>query len=69
MIEMLGVSEAARKYSLPVHALRRWVKQGDIPACKTGRRFLICADNVERFLHTGNTSTPQAESGKIRKLY
>ena len=69
MLEMLGITEVARKFNIPVHALRRWIATGEIPACKTGRRFLICVANVEAFLRTGNNQPAEPEApGGIRRL-
>ena len=70
LLKTYTIVEAAQAYDLPVHALRRWINDGSIPACRSGRRFLVTAQNIEAFLLKGNTQ-PAPESkkfGLIRRL-
>ena len=39
-IKMLTLSQAGEY--VPIYALRRWIREGDLPAVRTGKKFLIC---------------------------
>ena len=68
---MYTLAEAAKKYGVAVFALRRWTRpDGPLPCVKTGRKILVAAQNVERFLLEGNNQ-PEPEmisTGQIRRL-
>lgn len=42
--------EADPSTSVTLHALRRWVKSGEVQSKKTGKNFLVDLDEVERFM-------------------
>jgi len=69
--EMLTINEAAKKSGLATYALRRWVKSGDLPTVSTGRKVLIAADNLQRFLlgELDAKSVPEVKSNGIRQLH
>ena len=46
-------------YNISEYALRRWVKQGIIPAAYSGSTAYISVSNVRRVLDNG-TSVPEA---------
>ena len=46
-------------YNISEYALRRWVKQGIIPAAYSGSTAYISVSNVRRVLDNG-TSAPEA---------
>ena len=46
-------------YNVSEYALRRWVKQGIIPAAYSGSTAYISVSNVRRVLDSG-TSAPEA---------
>lgn len=61
-IQTLTISETVarlREEGLPIaeYALRRFVKTGEIPSLKCGRKFLLYYPNVVRFLTQGAGDT------------
>ena len=71
-IEMLSVSEAAKRYGVATHALRQWTKpDGQLPCVRAGRKILIATQSIERFLLEGNNhSSPESsQTGNIRRLF
>ena len=69
---MLSIAEAAQKYRVAVWAVRQWTKPGGgLPCVRTGRKILIAAQNMERFLLEGNNqaATEPLQHGKIRKIF
>ena len=68
-LTMLTVKEAA-KYA-PEHAIRRWVASGELPAVRTGKKWLICESVLRNFLTQGSNH-PQMEhepkQSKIRRI-
>ncbi|MCL1882849.1 MAG: helix-turn-helix domain-containing protein [Defluviitaleaceae bacterium] len=69
-LKTYSIVEAANAYGIPVYALRRWINCGDIPACRSGRKYLVTAQNIESFLLNGNTQQKNEPilTGKIRRL-
>jgi excisionase family DNA binding protein len=69
-VTMLTILEAAKKYSIAVHALRIWVKSGELPAVRCGKKYLIADMRLRDFLLNGNNQTkPEtAPQGKIRHI-
>jgi len=65
---MLTINEAADKYRVAVHAVRGWVKNGDLTAVKCGKKYLIAEDNLRAFLLRGNNQPEPELQGKIRRL-
>ena len=67
---MLTINEAASEYGLAVHAVRQFVNTGQLAATKCGKKFLIAACNLEKFLLEGNNQPPPLEFGlsKIKRL-
>lgn len=43
---------------LTASALRRLVQQGDIPACRIGKKVLLFYPNVLAFVKAGNAAVP-----------
>ncbi|MDR1734454.1 MAG: helix-turn-helix domain-containing protein [Oscillospiraceae bacterium] len=53
------IKEAAAEYGFTESALRRWIRQGDIPVFRAGTRYYLTDVIVEDFLATGaKTETP-----------
>ena len=50
---MRTISEAAKETGIPQHALRRWVKSGQIPAVYSGNRALLNLDRLIDYLQGG----------------
>ena len=68
-VRMLTIKEAALSYGVAVWAIRTWVNTGQLPAVKTGRKFLIAAQNIENFLMQGNNQSADAENtGGMRRI-
>ena len=55
------------KIGISMRLLRQLVKEGAIPAIKTGRSFLINWDGLMNYLDTHTQSDEKPESG-IRKI-
>ena len=54
---------------LPEKAIRRFVKDGSLPAIQTGAKALIYFPNVIHFIKQGTPLEPvQEESGGIRRI-
>lgn len=53
MPRMRCIKAAARELNISEYALRRWVKEGLVPAVYTGRKALVNLDNVVDFLRGG----------------
>lgn len=53
MPRMRCIKAAAHELNISEYALRRWVKQGLVPAVYTGRKALVNLDNVADFLRGG----------------
>jgi len=70
MVKMLTIKEAAQRYDLAVHALRRWTGTGVLPAVETGKKFLIADVVLADFLTKGASHHAQEElsTGKIRRV-
>ena len=71
---ILTIRETAKRCKaegipLPENAIRRFVKDGSLPAMKSGTKSLIYFPNVVDFIKFGNV-IPQAEpeSGTIRRI-
>lgn len=48
--ELLSLSEAAKRYDVPVPTLRSAVQQGNIIAKKIGSQWVVAPEQVERYL-------------------
>ena len=64
---MLTVNETAQKYGVAIHAVRGWIKRGELAVVKCGKKFLICEDNLREFLLRGNNQQEQ-EYQQIRRI-
>ena len=53
---MRCIKSAAHELNISEYALRRWVKQGAVPAVYAGRKALINLDRLIEFLSTGGAS-------------
>lgn len=53
MIKMLTIREAAQSRNIPEYAVRRWVAEGTLPAVKSGKKYLLAAENLDAFLLSG----------------
>jgi excisionase family DNA binding protein len=49
-MERFGVVEAARRLGISKYTVRSLIRQRRLPAFKIGRRIVLAADDVERFL-------------------
>lgn len=52
-LRMRTIAEAAKETGVPQHALRRWVKSGQIPAVYSGNRALLNLDRLIGYLQGG----------------
>lgn len=48
--ELIGIDEAARMLGVSTMTLRRWVKKGEVPFFKPGRKYRFSKDELKRFL-------------------
>lgn len=51
--KLMTIREAAKAYYLPEHALRRWVKEHKVDARYSGRKALVCIEDLDNFLKKG----------------
>ena len=51
--KMRTISEASRETGISQHALRAWVKSGQVPAVYAGAKALINLDRLVEFLNGG----------------
>ena len=61
---MLSPVETAERFNLPQHFVREIVTNGSVVSIRAGRRILINAESVERYLTTGEAqgAVPAAEN-------
>lgn len=52
---MRSIKECATELNIPVHALRQWVKSGEVPAIYAGKKALINLDKLIDYLNNGGT--------------
>lgn len=48
--EFLAPQEVAELLRVSVYTVRRWIKEGDLPAYKVGRSWRIDQEELERWL-------------------
>ena len=48
--ELLSLSEAAKRYGVPITTLRGAIQHGHIEAKKIGHQWVVAPDDIERFL-------------------
>ena len=67
---MYTITEAAEKYGIAAHALRNWIKRGELKSVRAGKKYLICDSVLCDFLISGSTTTPNEgmQSNAIRHL-
>jgi excisionase family DNA binding protein len=51
--ELLDFKESAQKMKVSIHTLRAWAYQKKIPIVKLGRRTLLRAEDIEKFISKG----------------
>ena len=49
-IEMLKPDEVAERLKVSVFSVRRWIKQGKLPAYRVGRAWRISTDDLAQWL-------------------
>jgi len=49
--EYITTSEAADEWSLHPGSIRRWIRQGRLPACRTGRQIRIKRADLEALVN------------------
>lgn len=59
---MLSVDETAKRFCIAKHFVRQCAANGNIVAIHAGRKILINASSVERFLNTGE---PQGKHAAV----
>ena len=56
--KMLTVKEAAQEFHLPATAIREWIGEGSLPVVTCGKKYLINASVLSRFLEGTPISNP-----------
>ena len=59
--KMLTVKEAATEFHLPLTAIREWIGEGSLPVVTCGKKYLINASVLSRFLEGAPISNPTPE--------
>lgn len=54
--QYLALSQAAIRYSTPVDTLRRWARDGKIPAYRIGRKYLIDVEAMDQYVENGKNT-------------
>ena len=57
--KMLTVKEAATEFHLPATAIREWIGEGSLPVVTCGKKYLINASVLSRFLEGAPISNPE----------
>ena len=57
--KMLTVKEAAQEFHLPATAIREWIGEGSLPVVTCGKKYLINASVLSRFLEGAPISSPE----------
>lgn len=60
---VIGIKQASKEFSIPEHAIRCWIKSGELPVIKCGKRFLVNCTVLSDFLN----GKPQGEPEPIQK--
>ncbi len=62
-MERLGYSliEASELTSLSIFSIKRQIRRGNLQVTRIGRRVVIPAANLEKFIRTGTTSAKSDE--------
>jgi hypothetical protein len=71
MLSIAKTAERCKEEGIPLSekALRRFVKEGSLPATHTGKKALIYFPNVLEFVKCGNKPCEQMENvGGIRRI-
>jgi hypothetical protein len=71
LLSIHGAAERCKLEGIPLSekALRRFVKDGSLPATHTGKKALIYFPNVMKFVKRGNSLCERPESvGGIRRI-
>lgn len=61
-----SIPQLAAVSGLPLHAIRRWIKEGKFPVVRSGRKIFINLDVFNNFLTSGCMFEPV--SGGIRQV-
>ena len=52
----IDLGEAASQYCIPLDTIRRWARDGKIPAFKIGRKYLIDIEQMESHFRSMQTA-------------
>ena len=61
---MLTITETVQKFNLPEYFIRQCVKKGDVVSIFAGRKILVNAESMSRYLSTG---IPQGQAPEETK--
>lgn len=50
--QYIDLGQASSQYSIPIDTLRKWARDGKIPAFRIGRKYLIDIEQMERYMQT-----------------
>jgi excisionase family DNA binding protein len=50
--QYIDLGQASSQYSIPIDTLRKWARDGKIPAFRIGRKYLIDIEQMERYIET-----------------
>ncbi len=59
--DYLTTAEVAAWFKVSVFTVRRWIKQGDLPARKVGREWRVPQGALEARLRTDQDQAPRSE--------
>lgn len=67
-IKIMGtISESSKAFGVTEYALRKWIHNGDLPAVKIGKKFLINFAVLEKFLKGESLNAP-AQNDNVYKI-
>ena len=59
---LMDVLAATRELGIGQSTLRRWIREGSLPAVRLGRRVLLRPEAVERFVRAAERSAKRAKN-------
>jgi putative molybdopterin biosynthesis protein len=64
-VEFLTTQEVAGMLKVSIHTVRRWIKEGHLPAYKVGRGLRIKKANLDRWIEQHSTALDGRRSASL----
>ena len=66
-VKMLTIAETATNFGISQYAVRKWVNEGELPAVRIGKKYLLNEQVVENFLK-GECAAPSGEKSDVYEI-